>query len=421
VARNAGGAPEEKGFTLVELLIAMLILAIVLVALAPAFYSALRGTNLSDEHSVASGLAVAASEQMRSYPYYEIGYTSSDYTTPSNAGYAQASKCAAANPVSVTTSAIDNANVNNQLPTSTTVNHINYSIQRCIYWVNSTVAPDTLAYKQSVVTVSWNLGKVHGSVSQTSAIYPGGEGKYTQPTDNYDPATGTAVTVASPPSAPVWVSYAADPTLADTIDLVWSEPSTTPTPAASYEVDYSTTYGGSGFLNLTPGSYTPADFNTPGTASIPNSISVGATATYYMEVRAIAADGTTASIPSPVVAVTVLPQTSGACQLSNLVVNPTTIELNKYGTFKSISAFSLSLNAVNNCNNVTVAYTTAGATVNYAPMSSGSGTLTGTAGTCTTIWNPGNMAFTVYHNGSLVPNIVVQVNFTQGNSSSNGC
>src|SRR5579863_2939036 len=74
---------REDGFTLVELLIAMMILAVVLTAIAPAFYGALRSTANTSQRSVADGLAVAAVEQIRSLPYYEVGY----FNTPSTCTY----------------------------------------------------------------------------------------------------------------------------------------------------------------------------------------------------------------------------------------------------------------------------------------------------------------------------------------------
>ena len=70
-------ADSERGFTLVELLIALMVLAIVMVALAPAFYGNLRAASATNYRSTATGLAVAAIEQMRGFPYYSVGYSSS--------------------------------------------------------------------------------------------------------------------------------------------------------------------------------------------------------------------------------------------------------------------------------------------------------------------------------------------------------
>ncbi|HVA74517.1 MAG TPA: type II secretion system protein, partial [Acidimicrobiales bacterium] len=72
---------RDEGFTLVEMLIALMIFAIVMLALAPAFYGQLKAAAATSYRSTANGLAVAAIEQMRSFPYYEIGYNQSDYST----------------------------------------------------------------------------------------------------------------------------------------------------------------------------------------------------------------------------------------------------------------------------------------------------------------------------------------------------
>ena len=416
---DAGQELPDGGFTLLELMLALLLLAIVLAGLAPAYYGTLRAADLSSEHSVANGIAIAATEQLRSFPYFDLGYTTTDYQTPGqappNGGVGYPCIAASSNTtVQVTTSPLEG------LATSQTVSNVAYSIQRCVYWIDSSVAGDTQAYKQTVVTVGWTLGRVHSVVSQTSAVYPGGESPYTTAQNNEAPGTTTATTAAVSPAPPAWVSHATDPTFPyDEIDLVWSEPSTTLEPAAKYEVDYATAsnYSGSGYLSLTPGTYTAATFSTPGTAASPNVISVSASTTYYIEVWAIAADGTRSTTPSDVESVTTgsTPQT---CVINNLVVNPTNAVVDANGRFASgYTTFSLSVNATNACNNVTVSYNTNGPTLYQAPMS-GSGTLTGTAGNTSTKWDTGNHTFTVYTGGTqYVPSgggaVQVQVDITQ--------
>lgn len=397
----------------------MLLLAIVLAALAPAYYGTLRAADLSSEHSVANGIAIAATEQLRSFPYFDLGYTATDYQTPAqtppSGGVAYPCIAASSNAtVQVTSSPLDG------LLTSQTVNNITFAIQRCVYWEDSTVSGDTQAYKQTVVTVSWTLGQVRSTVSQTSAVYPGGDAPYSGPQNNESPGSTTTTSAPVSPAPPAWVSYTTDPTYPyDEIDLVWAEPGSTPEPAAKYEVDYTTAanYGGSGYLTLTPGSYTAVTFNTPGTSASPNVISVSASTTYYIEVWAIASDGTRSTTPSNVVSVTTA-STPQTCVINNLVVNPTSAIVDANGKFASgYTTFSLSVNATNACNDVTVGYTTSGPTIYQAPMS-GSGTLTGTAGNTSTKWDTGNHTFTVYNGGTqYVPSgggaVQVQVDITQ--------
>ena len=419
-----GARSDERGFTIVELLIALLVLAIILAALAPAFYGTMRAADLADEHSQASGIAVAASEQMRSFPYWQTGYTAADYQS---GGVANPCIAASSSPtVQVDTSAFDASTVNGvviraALPTTQSINNITYHIQRCAYWVNSSIGSlDKDAFKQLVVTVSWAMGQIHSSVSQSSTLYPGGEGSYQYPDNNYPPGSTTTTSAPATPSAPTWVSYATSPCspLCE-VDLVWAEPSNSPVAAAKYIVDYTDAlhYGGSGYLNLTPGTYTePPAFNTPGTAANPNAIDVAPSTTYYIEVWAVASDGTKSTAPSNVVSVAT-GAASGGCTLSNLVVNPTTANVDANSKLAGFDSFSLSVNASGSCNTVTVAYTETGSTVYQATMS-GSGTLTGTAGVHGDKWDTGNHPFTAYLNGSQYSPpgggaVQVQVDITQ--------
>jgi prepilin-type N-terminal cleavage/methylation domain-containing protein len=398
-ARAAEAA--SRGFTLIELMIALAIMAIVLGSLAPAFYGAMRASAVSDQHAIANGIAVAASEQLRSFPYWEVGYTSADYqSSPAGVGYPCTT--ASANPVvTVTTSPLD---IQTQ---SQAENGVTFSVQRCVYWVDSSIDNQSnnypLAYKQTVVTVSWTVGRVASKVTQMSDIYPGGEGLYGGAKDNYTPTTNVASGATAPPSSPVWVSYADNSTSPTTeINLVWTEPST-PTPAASYLVDYTTSqyYGGAGSLSLTPGTYTEDPFNTPGTSSSPNIVTVGAGTPYYFEVWAVAADGTKSTSPSTVVSVASA-NAAATCNMTLFKVNPGTATIGSSDKFSgSTTAFNLSITNSGNgtCSNVTVKYTTQGGTVAAATMT-GSGTLSGTAGTTNTKWDTGNDTFTVYQNGT---------------------
>jgi prepilin-type N-terminal cleavage/methylation domain-containing protein len=397
---------KEDGFTLVEMLIAMLLMAVVMVSLAPAFYGTLRAAASSRARTVATGAATTATEVMRSLPYWTVGYTSADYQT-GGAGYACAG--ASGSPVvTVTTSDIDT------LATTETLGPITYSIRRCVYWANSSIAADTDAYKQVVVTVSWQVAQVSSSISQTSSLYPGGEtSTYNAPGENnFIPGATTTTTAPVAPSAPTWVSYADDPTFPTTeIDLVWSEPSTTPEAAAKYEVDYTTAsnYGGSGYLTLTPGTYTEVSFNTPGTAASPNVITVSSGTTYYIEVWAVAADGTTSTSPTNVVSVTTA-ASAQACSVTELAVAPSEVTLSKNNTFSPNDYLSLSVNATSACNDVQVAYTSTDLTTVQFATVSGSGTLTGTASSSSANgkWAAGNHTFTVYVNGTQYSPIVQQ-------------
>jgi prepilin-type N-terminal cleavage/methylation domain-containing protein len=66
---------SERGFSLVEVLVALMVFTIVTLGVVPLLLSSLRGTNLSRSSNVAKNLAVKAMERVRGLPYH-IGYTS---------------------------------------------------------------------------------------------------------------------------------------------------------------------------------------------------------------------------------------------------------------------------------------------------------------------------------------------------------
>jgi prepilin-type N-terminal cleavage/methylation domain-containing protein len=411
----------DGGFTLVELLIALVILAIVLAALAPMFYGLLRASATTDERSVANGIAVAATEQIRSIPYDEIGYPSSWSGTG----------CPGTNPV-VLPSTVPSPLAG--MSGSQTIGNVTYTITRCVYWVNSSVPGDSLAYKQSVVTVRWTANGVAGTVSQTSAIYPGGYGTYSQTTDDHAPtgsATGSGGT--TPPSPPSNLGAQDDPTTPATIiDLSWQTPSSSPTAVTSYTVVYTASSGSSSPFSGTTadlnGSYAvhsnvPASNCTGTSQSSPCwNPTLSSSTQYWFEVFSVASDGTTSVIASNAATATTsnAPQT---CNVSQLTVSPSTATVDRNDLLTTTNnVFNLSVNSQNGCSSVTVAYQPLNdGNVLYANMTGSGNLLTGTAGSCTQKWSAGNHVFTVYvagteYNPSSPVTQQVAISLNNGNS-----
>lgn len=252
----------EDGFTLVEVVVATTVLTVVMSALGPLFYGAMKLTGLTNQRSQATNLAVAAIEQLRSLPYTEVGY----YTTPAG--------CTGANPVTLTASGpLDS------LPGTEVEGHTTYDVLRCVYWSASSIPGSTGAYKQTVVKVSWQAPAGLQTVSQVSALYPGG---YAPPSE-YAAAPGplsalqvcTAATSGSSPT--------------DTIDVSW-------TPPVGYSptdyVVYYTAYSPTGAITTDGEGYAAIQVNSTSTA-----VTVGSGTTYYFQVVAVIGD--TYSPPSP--------------------------------------------------------------------------------------------------------------------------
>jgi prepilin-type N-terminal cleavage/methylation domain-containing protein len=431
VTEQGADSGDEGGFTLLEMMVALLLLALVLAALGPAFYGLLRATSLTSQRSVANGLAVTATEQLRSIPYDQVGF----YATPTG--------CPSTNAVLLGSSVSDPLA---QMATSQTVGNVSYTIQRCVDWVNSSISGDTLAYKQAVVTVSWKSTALTMSVSQTSALYPGGESAYSGPENDYIPGATTTTTAATAPSAPTGVTAVDDSSApTNTIDVSWTPPTGTPTPD-HYEVLWSTTNPSGASIATLTGGYS---LTSPLTGTSTD-ITVGAGTTYYVQVESIAAGQTsivvsntatvTTASSNPTTTTTTVPSTTTttvagsttttststttttststttttapSCSINTLIVTPSVgtdgngVALNKSGNLVNQSDFTLSVNANSGCSNVTVGYApstcTPGATgcsTTYATMTGSGGTIYGTAGTASTAWTVGTQKFTVFVGG----------------------
>jgi prepilin-type N-terminal cleavage/methylation domain-containing protein len=423
VERRPGESQDDCGFTLLEMMMALLLLALVLAALAPAFYGLLRATSVTSQRSVADGVAVTATEQLRSVPYDEVGF----YTTPTG--------CPSTNAVVLGSSVSDPLT---QMATTQTVGNVSYAIQRCVNWVDSSIAGDTLAYKQAVVTVSWKSTGVAMSVSQTSALYPGGQSAYSGPENDYIPGVTTTTTAATAPSAPSGVSAVDDSSApTNTIDVSWTAPTGLPSPD-HYEVLWSTT-NPAGASITTLGGYSSSSQLT-GTSTL---VTVGAGTTYYFQVESIAAGETSTVVSNTATATTTSSATSTTtttipatttttvagsttttsttsststtvptCAINTLTVTPSVdtngngVALNKSGYLVNESDFTLSVNANSGCSDVTVGYApsactpgASGCQTAYAAMSGAGGTIYGTAGGASTVWTIGTQKFTVFVGG----------------------
>lgn len=384
---------REQGFTLIELMVAMLILAIVLTALLPAFFGTMKATNSSDNRSTANGLAVAATEQLRSVPYYEVGYV----TTPSQCQNPNDPQNPNKSPVvlpSGTTTPLTAV-------TAKTLSGTTYTTVRCIYWIDSSVSGDTLAYKQTVVTVSWSTRGVPGQIVQTSAIYPGGEGAYTPGgQQDFAPSQATSTTVVSgPPLPPINVTATPDPNSNwNTIDVAWQAPINSPTAPTNYIVEYISVPGNSACPTPLPSSPSPTQSPPEPASASPLAVTVSPSTEYCFQVVSVASDGTQSVTPSNVASATTGAPPSNGCTVSSLTVNNSnnTVMVDSNGFLVGSAGIPLSVQATNQCTNVSVGYTTTGSTVNQATMTGSNPTLSGTAGTSSTVWSVGNHVFTVY-------------------------
>jgi prepilin-type N-terminal cleavage/methylation domain-containing protein len=449
------GAPDaagdERGFTLVELVIALMVLAVVMVALAPAFYGNLKAAGATSYRSTATGLAVAAIEQMRGFPYFEVGYASStqdSWCQSSGAGslpWNNESGLTSVDNVTGTDPQTSQPysvfeNPNNHLATSQKVGPITYSIYRCVYWVPSSTAGPTGtaglagAYKLSWVGVQWNASGISWHVTQTSAIYPGGENKYVAADSNGIPFTPNCQNHGSVPGAPVGLAATVDPTFPTTaIDLTWSEATGDPVSALpiQYEVDYQTT--GSGQWVFYQDTFVPGTANNPfvvdglvpGTSYSFELYEVACDSTYSAATSAVSlttsgssstttttASTTTTTVPSTTtttVAGSTTTSTSSTsttttsvppgCGLSNFAVSPASgAAINSSGSLTGNQKyFLISVDATLGCSGLAVEYTPTNNGQVWTDAYTGAAT-TGTLTwqTTATTWAEGTVVFNLF-------------------------
>ena len=404
---------RERGFTLVEMLVALMVLAIAMTAIAPAFYGELRASAAASYRSTANGLAVGAIEDLRAFPFYEIGYSTADYLAAGGTTLSQAAlSCVASDnthqtggtapswntsselePVELTSnSAFDNA-INN-LQTSETISNINFTITRCVYWENASTSSYSAAYKLTWVGVSWKVGGVPWHVSQTSAIYPGGEGKYTSGHDNNNPSAATCSNAGTVPIAPTAVTATQDGTYpTSTIDLSWTEGSNA---SSVYPLQYEVDYRSSTTVSWVP--WGDTGLNTL------NVDGLTASTTYYFQVWAIACDGTKSTTATGASQVTA--SAAQSCSGSNFTVTPASTTIGSSDQLDQISSFQLSAQVTSACSSVGAYYSPKnnGTYVTDTATPSGAGTVTWT--TTANKWAAGTIIFTLYVNGAATTDTV---------------
>jgi type IV pilus assembly protein PilV len=82
--RSKPTVKSKEGFTLIEIMIALVVLSIGLIALAGLQMSAIRGNTLSKRMTTAVSIANARIEQIKNMPYANIQSESSTQVTESN-------------------------------------------------------------------------------------------------------------------------------------------------------------------------------------------------------------------------------------------------------------------------------------------------------------------------------------------------
>jgi prepilin-type N-terminal cleavage/methylation domain-containing protein len=326
--RVASRDDSESGFTIVELVVALAVLAMVMAPLASVFWGAMRTAGVAAHRTDGSSIASREIESMRAIPYAQVGFYADQtgYTTvyegfttvslgatsPASGTLVPQLQPQRPDPHAATGYAPDPDPEN---ATAIQQGGVSYSVERHVVWIDAQDASTTYvqAYKRLTVIVTWSdQGGAH-SVRQDSILYPGGQGEFQGAMGGTTSTTST--TVVLDPIAPVLgtITGLADPAGETQIPLTWTQPAGGAA-VTSYSIVYSTSSSfPSTSISLVTGL---APSITSYTVT-----SLTANTTYYFEVIAYAGSSSATSNTQSFATLAVPVQT---CQLGALSVTGAT-------------------------------------------------------------------------------------------------
>jgi prepilin-type N-terminal cleavage/methylation domain-containing protein len=296
-------AESADGFTILEVMVALTLLAFVMMALAPVFYAGMATASATSTRTEAAALATRDLEAMRSVPYTLVGFYGDQTGYVSAFEGSETVQLALLTPVNTTPAF---------LPLTTeNFAHRTFTVRRHIVWVDAKETGGvtrTQAYKRTDVLISWTNQSGTHEIRDSSIVYPGGRGAYTGPKNN-----GTAVTtpsVVAPPGAPTLNTAVppAAPAGYTEVDLAWSAPSAGG-PVDHYKVQWANDNAFAGGLQST--SNIPAgNLSYPVTTLTSNQ-------TYYFRVYAYGGDGSQSAASNTLSATTATPPVA-SCTVNSL-------------------------------------------------------------------------------------------------------
>jgi len=259
-ARRRLRHPDE-GFTIIEVVASLGIIAVAFAALTTVFWAGLRTAGVSSVRSRGVAVATRETEAIRAVPYDEIGF----YVDQT--GYVSTFEDAPTVTLADTTPAGVIPRIE---PTATlTVGPSTFTIERHLTLVDARDSSTTYtqAYKKTTVLITWTDDAGPHTIRQDSIMYPGALGPLASTTTTTSPPT-------VPPAAPTVVS--ATPISDSQIDVTWAAGGGGGT-VDHFVVERSTT---STFTSVASSNRQPATATTYSATSLSGSV------TYYFRVRA---------------------------------------------------------------------------------------------------------------------------------------
>ena len=357
----------EGGFTLAELMVAMMVIIIGVFAAILVFTSSLRTSNVTSHRVDAVTLAIRDIEAMRAVPYAQLGFSSSV------SGY---SSTFVDNGQTYSTVTVPYSQLV-PVPSPIVYRGMQFQLQREIYWVDRNGAPGSV-YPQTTVKVTWTDQVGAHTVRQDAVLYPSGLGVAT---------TTTPTTVAAGVPAAANVTSSVDvlsPTSA--VNLAWT-PGATPPSVTQWKIQFSTD-----------------NFVTPNDAATVTAITttyrvtgLAAGVTYQFRVGAL--NGALGPSWSNVSTETMAAASGvGACQIVSETVTPSTVTRDA-ATHQLQSTPAVSVSTSGGCTSLTLRYEPTGSNLQVTTLTPNAAKTLWTANVlATTPWDLGDHVIAVWDN-----------------------
>lgn len=381
VKRVLAKMKDERGFSLVELIITAAVIAIALFGLMGVFLGSLTASASADARTSAAAIATAELEGLRAIPYEDLGFEATA------TGYAASFEGA--------TTVTVPAGRAQTTPTGPPVvaKGISFSVTRHIVWGGSDTQATgyTNAFKRVVALITWTDKSGSHTVRQDSAVYPGGLGPQAVSTTT----STTAAPALSAPSCSSVTRNATNPSRQ--LDLAWTRNGVQPT---SWEIQRRNSDDGVTLAVTETNSL-------PGATTTWSSSGLTPDSTYTFEIRGLSGASVSpwASCPATSTAAAATPCT----QLQGSVTPSPVSRKNKTST-QLKQAITLSLNTSGTCNTLTVQFAPSRTTTYTRTLNGNNGTYTLTIGATEYSWATGNHIFRVYSGSTEIAQIALQVN-----------
>lgn len=413
VRHRLAGDSQQAGFTLIETVVAMSLFGMTLLPASSVIFGGMKAADVSNAQSDAVSIAASTLAQVQALPYPLVGFYSTE------AGYvatcpSTVSACSGEPTVLLGSSTPASAFTPIGIPQ--TVGAVSFSVTTYITWASANVPSGTCssgstvcsgAYKLVTAVVSWGgNGRPKGSVTESTIVYPGGQGLWTGPGQS-----GTSSsTCPTTPSKPTGVSAAPysdssvspDPGQSE-IQVSWTPVALTSEPCY-YVIDSAvsddalpTSCSSAGTVQGNPWQ--------PGQAASYVVTGLNSGTKYFFDVIAYNADGSQCAISDPTSATTLSATVAPSCSVTSFTVTavPSQSTAKTYETSAGNMTDNLSLVAstTGSCSSISVqAHLVNSSTQDpgspYTLVAGSSGQFAYTVPSQNVAWTTGQHVFTVY-------------------------